>query len=321
MSDAPPIIFPRSDGCKTPDWSVVIPTYNCAKWLEITLPSVLGQAPEADRMQIVVVDDCSTKDDPAEVVARLGQGRVAFHRRSSNGGVVANFNTCLQLSRGSLVHLLHGDDWVLPGFYARVAAAAASNPKTGLFATRSFSVDENNAIISLSRRYSELEQPTHDPGSLLYGNQLLTPGVVVRRECYERQGGFRPDLVHCADWEMWLRQIAHEGVMVINEPLACYRVFPGNDTGRLSRTGENLRDLLRLEAYLTELFPQFSIPTWRHLLSGQAVAQRFMFRSGGDEEAAAANHRFWGEITPHRVRWLLRLEQFFRGRAHRWWPD
>ena len=70
----PPIL----DGTARPLWSVMIPTYNCVNYLRETLASVLAQDPGPEIMQIEVVDDHSTKDDPAAVVEELGCGRVGF---------------------------------------------------------------------------------------------------------------------------------------------------------------------------------------------------------------------------------------------------
>jgi len=109
----------------------MIPTYNCAGYLEATLRSVLAQDPGPEAMQMEVVDDHSTADDPEEVVTRLGGGRVGFHRQPVNVGVVANLNTCLQRSRGEIVHLLHGDDFVLEGFYRTLGDRLREHPEAG----------------------------------------------------------------------------------------------------------------------------------------------------------------------------------------------
>src|SRR5215204_402078 len=106
-----PTIVPVPDGGLRPLWSVMIPSYNCARSLPETLESVLLQDPGPRAMQIEVVDDCSTEGDPEALVMELGRGRVSYFRQPENIGHSRNFNTCLQRSRGHLVHLLHGDDW------------------------------------------------------------------------------------------------------------------------------------------------------------------------------------------------------------------
>ena len=117
----------------------MIPTYNCAKYLVKTLESVLEQDPGPEQMQIEVVDDVSTKDDPEAVVRELGKGRVQFHRQEKNVGPTPNFNTCLKRSRGYWVHILHGDDFVLPGFYAKLSRMIARHSQVALASSRVFS--------------------------------------------------------------------------------------------------------------------------------------------------------------------------------------
>ena len=45
-----------------PLWSVMIPTFHCARFLRQTLESVLSQDPGPDVMQIEIVDDCSNNN-------------------------------------------------------------------------------------------------------------------------------------------------------------------------------------------------------------------------------------------------------------------
>src|SRR5687767_4743988 len=101
----------------------MIPTYNCALHLRYALESVLAQDPGRERMQIEVIDDASTVDDPEAIVARIGRDRVGFYRQPGNVGHVRNFETCLARARGRFIHLLHGDDAVRPGFYEAMERA------------------------------------------------------------------------------------------------------------------------------------------------------------------------------------------------------
>ena len=55
---------PVTDARARPLWSVMIPTYHCARYLAETLASVLDQDPGPEAMQIEVVADHSTADDP-----------------------------------------------------------------------------------------------------------------------------------------------------------------------------------------------------------------------------------------------------------------
>src|SRR5687767_11951325 len=117
IPDTPPIILPVSNNIIRPQWSVMIPAYNCIKYLRETLESVLAQDPGPDKMQIEVVDDCSTDGDVQSLVNAVGRGRVCYYKQEINKGSLRNFETCLNRANGIWVHLLHGDDKVKFGFY------------------------------------------------------------------------------------------------------------------------------------------------------------------------------------------------------------
>lgn len=288
-----PRISPVSEGTQRPLWSVMIPTFNCAQYLRHTLQSVLEQDPGPEQMQIEVIDDCSTKDDPEAVVRELGRGRVTFHRKPKNAGAIANFNTCIERSRGTLVHILHGDDGVLPGFYTTVVGMAAEHPECALYATRCFFADEEGHYTAVTGRLPELESAASaDAKSFFSGNPLQFAGVAVRRSFYERHGGFLPRLVHTADWEMWARAVANGRGMVNPSVLAMYRVFAANDTGRLMRTAENLADEERLCAVLHGRHPELNAAELRRRIFFKALSQEERFARLGDREAVAANRAF-----------------------------
>jgi glycosyltransferase involved in cell wall biosynthesis len=291
----------------------MIPTYNCARYLRQTLTSVLAQAPGPDQMQIEVVDDGSTVDDPAAVVRQWGQGRVAFHRNSQNQGVTKNFNVCLQRSRGHLVHILHGDDYVLPGFYQRIKAAAEKYPSAALLATRSFDIDADNVILHVAPRLRDLETAAHAVESFFYTTPIQTPGVVMRRDFYEQHGGFDLRLAHTADCEMWARAIGLASGCITPEVLACYRTFPGNDSGHLARTAGNLHDIERLNQIFAARYPAFDSKKAARRVWHTARQQIRHFNRQGDAPALAANLLYWQTQVP----WAFRLRNFFRIKTNR----
>lgn len=293
----PPAIETVAGGAVRPLWSVMIPTFNCASFLRLTLESVLREGLPPDEMQIEVIDDVSTKDDPEAVVRELGGGRVTFHRKPRNEGIARNFNTCIARSCGQLVHILHGDDLVLPGFYAQVAQAARQYPNSAAVFTRCRVVDELGTFDSVSSRMRAWEAPTRVAGDLVYGNPIRTPGVVIRRSFYERHGGFRTDLSHVADWEMWARVAREGGVVALNAVLADYRQFGGNDTSRLARTAGDLRERLRLALLFAEAFREFDFDRCVRDLGRQARRRMQRFDGLGDTEAARANREFYEAVV------------------------
>ena len=80
-------------------------------------------------MQIEVVDDCSS-DDPQAIIDELAPDpHPASTANPRIVGHTGNFNTCIERSRGQLVHLLHGDDTVRNGFYRTIAPTLPRPPR------------------------------------------------------------------------------------------------------------------------------------------------------------------------------------------------
>jgi len=246
-------------------------------------------------MQIEVVDHCSTEDDPESLVKAVGGGRASFYRRPKNEGAIANFNACIQRSRGHLIHILHGDDYVLPGFYAEIERLAGLHSDVSFLATRCFLVDENEIISNVTERILELEEGGRSVESLYYNTSVLFPGVVIRRTFYEAHGGYMPSLVHVADREMWVRAVSLGSGVLSPRVLACYRVSAANDSTRAERSGENVRDLLRLKDVFRERYPGFSSERARNCAAYMALRQARNFRAINDLDSARTNWRLWLE--------------------------
>src|SRR5262245_37395813 len=106
--------------------SVVIPSYNAARWLPASLDSVLGQTLAAG--EVIVVDDGST-DDTAGILAAYGD-RVRTVR-GEHGGLAAARNLGLRVARGDWIAFHDADDVALPDRLARLQAALDQQPSAG----------------------------------------------------------------------------------------------------------------------------------------------------------------------------------------------
>jgi glycosyltransferase involved in cell wall biosynthesis len=224
----------------------MIPTFNCANTLEETLRSVLQQAPGPGEMQIEVVDDHSTLDDPAALVQRVAGRRVAFHRQSRNIGVAANLTACVQRSIGRIVHILHGDDRVEPGFYRKMQAAFAAVPDLGAAYCRQKFIDVEGRMLGMSPLENRESGLIEDAVvHLALEQRIMTPSICVARTVYEDVGGFDHRLECSEDWEMWVRIASRWPVWYEVEPLAAYRMHTHSNTGRNTRTGRDIDFTLR----------------------------------------------------------------------------
>ncbi len=235
-----PPIAPVADGVPRPRWSVIIPTFNAAATIAETIASVLDHGPS--EAQIAVVDNAST-DTTIEIVRGLSRD-IELHEQPRNLGLVANWNTCIEWSRGELLHILHADDYVRPGFYSAVETAFAAAPAADLCLVRALVVDASGELERLAGRLGR-SGDVLTAAALAYGNDFYCPGVVVRRAAYERLGGFSPRLRYVPDWEMWLRILASGSGVYVNESLVCYRETPGNVTNKFSQSADDLRELER----------------------------------------------------------------------------
>jgi glycosyltransferase involved in cell wall biosynthesis len=247
--------LPVVDAAPRPQWSVMIPVYNCAEFLKSTLASVLQQDPGPERMQIEVVDDASTDSDVSEIVKSLGRGRVDYYRQPVNVGNLKNFETCLNRSRGFWVHLLHGDDLVRPGYYRKIETLFAAHPEAGAAFTSYIYIDEQGKQVNY-------QQPESAQDGLLENwlirlaekQRIQYCAMTVKREVYEKLGGFY-GMSYGEDWEMWARIARHYAVAYSPEVLAEYRFRVHSITGQSFLDGKNMQNLRSVMKVIHEYLP------------------------------------------------------------------
>ncbi len=255
IPQTPPVIAPLGKDVLRVMWSVMIPAYNCSKYLPDTINSVLQQDLGEDRMQIEVIDDCSTDDDVEALVKSVGKGRVAYYCQKENVGSLRNFETCINRARGKYIHLLHGDDRVLPGYYAGIENEFNIFPEAGAIYSAWRTIDEHGDIVA------ERAEPTKDAAILEQSllklarlNLIQYVSITVKREVYEKVGSFYAAR-YGEDWLMWVTISKHFPIVFLPKTLAEYRLHNASITSDSLLTGEHFDDIKRIFSLTKPMLP------------------------------------------------------------------
>jgi|SRR6516162_2614474 glycosyltransferase involved in cell wall biosynthesis len=231
---------------------VVVPCYRYGHFLRECVESVLAQ--KDVKVRILVIDDASP-DNTAEVATKLTtqSSRVTFVRHATNKGHIATYNEGIDWASADYYMILSADDYLLPGALRRSTELMKVHPEVGFAYGRAITLDDRcttfpDSVDDLNAGWQIL------PGLefiKLSGvqNKVATPTAVVRTELQKRLGGYRPELPHTGDLEMWLRLAAHGAVGISDANHAVYRQHGSNMSMRYY--GNNrLRDLQQRQAAL-----------------------------------------------------------------------
>jgi len=210
-----------------PKVSVCIPVYNGQDYIAEAIESV--QAQTFHDYEIIVCDNCST-DDTEKIVRSYDDARIRYCRNEKNLGLVGNANRCLELSEGEYICILHHDDTMLPENLELKAKVLDENPQVGFVHSNLYWVDEGGNV--LSEWLEDAQRDYIEDGKKVFlrymkrmpkGALIFIGSVLARKECYVELGGFREDLPHSNDNEMWLRLSLFYDVACVGKPLVTWR--------------------------------------------------------------------------------------------------
>lgn len=212
-----------------PRVSIIVPAYNCARYLPAAIDSVIRQT-FAD-WELIIVNDGSTDDTPSVVSSyshRLGTKLRYVYQ--SNRGVSAARNAAIQESRGEFVAILDADDVWLPARLARGVAVMDSNPAVGLVHSQIARVNSDGAVVD----YHSFP-PRYQAGQIAVDiftrrANVLSPSVLLRKRCLDVVGLFDETMHATEDRDLWFRIAERYEVAYIHEILAHYRVSTGSAT-------------------------------------------------------------------------------------------
>jgi glycosyltransferase involved in cell wall biosynthesis len=186
-----------------PFFSVVIPTYNRAAFIEATLQSVLNQT--YPHYEIIIVDNCSTDNTEELLQKHIQADQIRFIKHDRNYERARSRNTGMSVARGDYVTLLDSDDFMYPNNLAHAADYARTHPDIKCFHSIYELVDTERNVL---RRYP-MPSLKNQLRAIAEGNFMSCIGNFIHREIYQNyRFDTTEDLTGGEDWELWLRVLA-----------------------------------------------------------------------------------------------------------------
>jgi len=228
-----------------PKVSVLIPTYNYARFLAEAIESVLEQ--DFQDFELLIADDCSS-DHTAEVVRPFcdRDPRVRFAVNPANLGMVNNWNQCLKQAQGEYIKFLFGDDKLIHRqALSKMLALMQQYPTVVLAASARTILDEKSNPVDV---YRDLADGCHDGRKIITAylmengkNLVGEPSAVMFRKTDARRG-FDSKYQQITDVEMWIHLLEKGDLAYTREPLCAFRCHPEQQTERNTASGVGRRE-------------------------------------------------------------------------------
>jgi len=200
-----------------PKVTVVMPVYNAAKYLPAALDGVLAQT--LQDFEVVAVNDGST-DDSGRILAEYAarDGRIRVHQQKNSGGGAAR-NAAAALARGRYIAQYDADDVFHPARLEKQAAVLDARPDMIAVYCRTVVADRDLKPLAL------MHIPT-DPLAIrrrMRRGNPLQQNSMVRRDVFEKIGGYREGLICTQDFDFNLRLLEAGEVACLPEAYHIYR--------------------------------------------------------------------------------------------------
>lgn len=208
--------------------SVVIPSFNSARYVRQTIASVRNQS--LTDWELIVVDDCSTDDSPTLVENLIREdGRIRLLKLERNAGRPAvPRNAGVRAARGRYVAFLDADDlWHPQKLELQIGLMRSQGVRFTSTATRWFRNEPEitEASVNTIKVAPPIKKITH--ARLLCKNIIPTSSVVAEREILNRHPFIEdPRYKAIEDYHCWLTIHQHEleSSCKLNAALVYYRL-------------------------------------------------------------------------------------------------
>jgi glycosyltransferase involved in cell wall biosynthesis len=216
-----------------PRISVVVPSYNQARFLSGCLQSIVSQS--YPNLQLIVMDGRST-DNSVSIIKSFGAA-IDHWESKPDGGQGAAVNAGMALADGDLVCWLNSDDLFAEGAFWHVAKAFMGHPDFGIYIGNGFRLnDETGALTPFAPKGLGFSREALEHGL----DYIQQPSTFFLRRAWSEVGGLDETLHFGLDWDLIIRIARAYPVVLVNEFLSHSREYRATKTasGGLQRALE-----------------------------------------------------------------------------------
>ncbi|MFT0892248.1 glycosyltransferase [Pseudochelatococcus sp. G4_1912] len=213
--------------------SVVMPSYNHARFIAQAIKSVLHQS--MGDIELIVVDDQS-QDNSNAIIASIDDPRLRHIRLSKNVGACAAMNIAISHCTGEYIAICNSDDIWERHKLERQLAVIKTMPEVGaIFSDVSWINDNGKELkgAALPHFSTVFAQPNRSRYGWIRhlietGNCLCHPSALIRRTVFETLGAYNNMLRQLPDLDMWLRVVQAYEIHVMRDRLVRFRIHANN---------------------------------------------------------------------------------------------
>ena len=209
---------------RVPLVSIVLPTYNGARYIDQAIDSCLRQTHRL--LELIVVDDGSRDDTAARVEAYLGRDeRLRLVQHGRNRTLPVALNTGFSMARGDYLTWTSDDNIYHPEALAKMVAFLEDQPDVGMVYTDYSLIDEQDRVLE--------RKSAGEPDRMLSEEyNCLSPCFLYRRRVKDVVGDYATGLYLAEDYDYWLRVSRSFRLSPYHEDLYSYRAHPASLSAR-----------------------------------------------------------------------------------------
>jgi len=186
----------------TPLVSVILPTYNRAKYITKAIESVWRQSYK--NLELIIINDAST-DATGKLVGRFAKynPKIIILRNEINLGIVASLNKGIKAAQGKYIARLDDDDvWCDDKKIEKQVDFLEKNQEYCLVGGGVIKIDKNDKEIV---RYLLPKEDEYIRKTILVNNVFAHTTVLFRKDTFLKVGGYDGEFAFIEDWDLWLK--------------------------------------------------------------------------------------------------------------------